>query len=78
MPGTFILVVFVGLIKELVLIGRRAPSRLEGMNEAGLMLVTQPRYLLPLLIFVGSFFVPLIAKRVQAGFAARKAAERTA
>ena len=42
------------------------------------MLVTQPRYLLPLLIFVGSFFVPLIAKRVQAGFAARKAAERTA
>ena len=77
-PGTFILVFFVGRIKELVLVARQAPSRLEGLNEAGLMLLTEPRYLVPLLIFVGSFFVPLIATRVQAGFAARKAAERPA
>lgn len=77
-PGTFILVFFVGRIKELALVARQASSRLEGLHEAGLMLITQPRYLVPLLIFIGSFFVPLIARRVQAGFAARKAAERTA
>jgi uncharacterized membrane protein YdjX (TVP38/TMEM64 family) len=71
-PGTFILIFFIGRVKELAAVAAAASSRWEGAGEAGWMLVSHPRYLIPLLIFIGSFFIPLMLKRVQAAFVARR------
>ncbi|MDP3937493.1 MAG: VTT domain-containing protein [Deltaproteobacteria bacterium] len=77
-PGTFILVFFVDRLKELVAVAREAPSRFEGIAGAGQLLVSNPRYLIPFLIFVLSFFVPVLVKRAQSAFVARRESRRMA
>ena len=77
-PGTFILVFFIDRLKELAAVARAAPGRFEGISEAGWMLVSNPRYLVPLLIFVLSFIVPVLVKRAQTALAARRGSRRMA
>jgi uncharacterized membrane protein YdjX (TVP38/TMEM64 family) len=71
-PGTFILIFFIGRVKELAAVAAGASDRWQGVGEAGWMLVSNPRYLIPLLVFIGSFFIPVMLKRAQAAFVARR------
>ena len=77
-PGTFILVFFVDRLKELGARISDAPSRWAGMGEAGLLLISNPRYLVPLIIFISSFFIPLAVKRAQSILAARRESGKAA
>jgi uncharacterized membrane protein YdjX (TVP38/TMEM64 family) len=77
-PSTFIIVFFIGRVKELAAVVAGASDRWQGAGEAGWMLVSNPRYLIPLIIFIGSFFIPLMLKRAQAAFASRRGAGKTA
>jgi uncharacterized membrane protein YdjX (TVP38/TMEM64 family) len=67
-PGSFIFVLFVGRVKELIAVAAKAPGALSGLADAGRLLFTDVHYLGPLLLFISSFFIPTVLKRAQAYF----------
>jgi len=71
-PGTFIWVLFFGRLKELADRASQAAGLGAGMREALSLLVSSPRYQLPVLLIVLSIVIPVVVKRAHTRMSSRR------
>jgi len=72
-PGTFIWVLFFGRLKELADRASRASGFWKGAGEGLSLLMSTPRYQVPVLLLVASIVIPVVAKRAHARIETRRA-----
>jgi uncharacterized membrane protein YdjX (TVP38/TMEM64 family) len=72
-PGTFVWVLFFGRLKELADRAAQAAGFRAGLREAFSLMMSSPRYLLPVLLLVVSIAIPIVIKRAHARISSRRA-----
>ena len=72
-PGTFIWVLFFGRLKELADRASQAAGFRAGLREAFTLLVSSPRYLLPVTLLAVSIAIPIVVKRTHTRISTRRA-----
>jgi uncharacterized membrane protein YdjX (TVP38/TMEM64 family) len=71
-PGTFIWVLFFGRLKELADRASQAAGVGAGIREALSLLVSSPRYLVPVMLLVASIVIPVAVKRTHSRISSRR------